>query len=207
MDTLSLLDDGILGTLDQEADINIEIDRSSQIRRDIHMSIISVDTFSKKICNLNLDSTSNGQPDLPNLFTKNAKLPKLSNKSFSGNPLDCQNFWDCFEASVHSNSALDNIVKLNYLKMFLKGLSLTSENYRGAVSILEKRYGNKQLLINSHVEKMMGIAPVRSVREIEKTIEVDVRNVNSLRYQSIWSSIMSIIMSKFVYLFHGQNSS
>ena len=56
------------------------------------------------------------------------------------------------------------------MKSFLKGqalkavegLALTSENYKEAVTILEKRYGNKQLLISSHIEKLMNLPPVKS---------------------------------------------
>ena len=71
---------------------------------------------------------------------------------------------------------LEDITKFTYLKSFLRGpalssiqgLTLTSENYKDAVEILRERYGNKQLLINTHMETLLNTKPVTSVRDIKK---------------------------------------
>ena len=44
------------------------------------------------------------------------RLPKLNLPTFSGNPLDWQTFWDCYEASVHNNTTLNGAQKFSYLK-------------------------------------------------------------------------------------------
>ena len=52
------------------------------------------------------------------------------------------------------------ITKFNYLKSFLKGpavgcisnLNLTAGNYKQALDTLMQRYGNKQLLISTHID-------------------------------------------------------
>ena len=36
--------------------------------------------------------------------TNNANLPKLTLKSFSGNPIEFQSFWDNFRVAVHENN-------------------------------------------------------------------------------------------------------
>ena len=90
-----------------------------------------------------------------------AKLPKLEMKRFNGRPKEWQVFIDCFDSAVHSNPKLSNIDKMNYLKSLVegpaaaavKGLLLTSENY-SARKILEERYGNKQLIISSHMDNL-----------------------------------------------------
>ena len=48
-----------------------------------------------------------------------AKLPKLSLKTFNGNPLEYQSFWNCFKAAVHQNDSLEDLTELNYLRSYL----------------------------------------------------------------------------------------
>ena len=86
------------------------------------------------------------------------RLPKLELKKFGGQILKGQEFWDDFEAIVHTNSSLQPIDKFNYLKAQLEnealksigGLELTNTNYDVAIDILKGRYGNVQLMIDSH---------------------------------------------------------
>ena len=82
---------------------------------------------------------------------------------FNGRPTEWQAFIDCFDGAVHSNPKCSNIDKMNYLKSLveapvaatIKGLPLTSENYNSARKILEERYGNKQLIISSHMDNLL----------------------------------------------------
>ena len=72
------------------------------------------------------------------------RLPKLVIPLFSGDPLQWQSFWDCFEAAVHSNNSLTNVQKLNYLHAQLQhdaarvvaGFPLTGVNYEHSVTLL-----------------------------------------------------------------------
>ena len=60
---------------------------------------------------------------------------------------------------------------MNYLKSLaeglaaaaIKGLPLTSENYNSARKILEERYGNKLLIISSHMDNFLTLPVVGSV--------------------------------------------
>ena len=69
---------------------------------------------------------------------------------------------------------------------------------------LEKRYGNKQLLITPHIEKLMNLIPVKSVREVKKireiydSIEIHVRNLNSSKIDTSQYGpvLVTIVMSK-----------
>ena len=101
-------------------------------------------------------------------------------------------------------------MKFNYLKTALRGqalsaisgLSLTAENYKQAIDILKKRYGNKQL--SSHMDKLLSISPVTSLNDIGKIrnvydeIEVHVRNLNSLKIDTkqYGPVLVSVVMSK-----------
>ena len=83
------------------------------------------------------------------LVKNSCKLPKLELPKFSGNPMDWPGFWDQFQTSIHSSSGLNDIGPFNYLKKYLcgsaaacvSGLTLSSQNYKGAISILQKKFG------------------------------------------------------------------
>ena len=38
-----------------------------------------------------------------------SRLPKLSIPTFTGDPLNWQSFWDCFDSAVNSNPTLSNV--------------------------------------------------------------------------------------------------
>jgi hypothetical protein len=52
------------------------------------------------------------------------KLPKLEIKTFDGNILYWQSFWDSYETAVHSNHSLTDAQKFNYLKSLLQNEAL-----------------------------------------------------------------------------------
>jgi len=82
------------------------------------------------------------------------KLQKLSLVTFDGEPTNWQPFWDSFRSSIHENAA--NIDKPQYLKESfvgiaadtISGLALTNSSYGKAVYLLEKRFGDKQIVIS-----------------------------------------------------------
>ena len=199
----------LLGLTEEE--IEAEIIKSGDIKDDIQERLFRIDeqldvkpetsmSASPLVCSQPPDNRSN------------ARLPKLTLPNFSGNPIEYQSFWDSFCASVHNDPKLDNVVKFNYLKSVLRnpalssisGLSLTSENYLEAVDILQKRYGNKQLLITSHMDKLLSIPSVTSLHDVGKLrnvydeIEIHARNLKSLEVDTrqYGPALISIVMAK-----------
>ena len=92
------------------------------------------------------------------------KLPKITLKSFSGNPIEWLLFWDSFQASVDKNFDINSGVdKMNYLSGLLKGevarviqgLPLSESNYQRAVDLLKERFVQKQVLINAHMDALL----------------------------------------------------
>ena len=140
------------------------------------------------------------------------KLPKLDLKKFDGEISNWPTFWDAFESSIHNNTKLAAIDKFNYLNSLLmksasdaiSGLYLTATNYEEAVTILKKRFGNKQQIINRHMDILLSINPVNSSQNIDKlrqlydTLEPHVRSLKSLGVpsNSYGSLLSSIIMNK-----------
>ena len=139
------------------------------------------------------------------------KLPKLELKKFDGDHSKWISFWDTFEASVHKNESPSAIDKFNYLISRLErsaaeaisGLTLTASNYNEAIEILKGRFGNKQQIINRHMEILLNLDTVtshlnmRSLRKLHDTVESNVRSLKSLgvpreTYGGLLSSILMI---------------
>ena len=142
----------------------------------------------------------------------NVKLPKLELKKFDGDHSKWISFWDTFEASVHKNESLSAIDKFNYLISRLErsaaeaisGLTLTASNYEEAIEILKGRFGNKQQIINRHMEILLNLDTVtshqnmRSLRKLHDTVESNVRSLKSLGVprESYGGLLSSILMNK-----------
>ena len=77
--------------------------------------------------------------------------------------MDWPDFWDQFQTSTHFSSGLSDTDRLNYLKKHLcvstavcvSGLTLSSQNYKKVISILQKRFGNPQVLISAYMDSLL----------------------------------------------------
>ena len=107
------------------------------------------------------------------------KLPEISTKTFSGDPLEWLTFWDSFSAAVDRDTKMSGIQKMNYLKGYLKGeaaravsgLPLTDENYQKAVELLKDRFGRNQILINAYMESLIKInVPSSDVKRVKNIL-------------------------------------
>lgn len=121
-----------------------------------------------------------------------ARLPKLTIPMFGGDPLDWQPFWDGFEAAVHSNAQLNGAQKLSYLRAQLRGdatqaiagLSLTSASYEHSVEVLKKRFGQRHILVSSHMQALIDLSSptntLEGLRRFHDQIESHIRSLTSL---------------------------
>jgi hypothetical protein len=74
-------------------------------------------------------------------------------------------------SAVHNNVSISEVDKFTYLKSLvakdaIEGLPRRAANYKEAVSILQKRFGNKQLIISRHMENFLWVEVVSSVHDI-----------------------------------------
>ena len=108
-------------------------------------------------------------------------------------------FWDTFESAVHNNPTLTSIDKFNYLNSLLEstaseaisGLTLTSANYEEAIATLKRRFGNKQLIVNRHMDLLLNL-------ETTENTPFLIGNANSLIITLSILLILSSIISYFV---------
>ena len=99
------------------------------------------------------------------------RLPKLEIKKFGGNPREYRAFKDAFRVAIDENESLSNIEKFTYLRSYIigeaegsiKGLATTDNNYKEALEILEERFGNKQVIVNSHMDTLIKLPAVVGV--------------------------------------------
>ena len=157
-------------------------------------------------------SPSRTEPTLAQPRGGKVKLPKLSLRKFSGDPTAWTPFWDSYESAIHRNPDLTDIDKFNYLQSLVEhsaaeaiaGLTLSSSNYGEAITVLKKRFGNKQQLINKHMEALLSLPAVASVyelrnlRQLYDKVESHVRSLKSIGIaaSSYGNLLASILMMK-----------
>lgn len=140
------------------------------------------------------------------------RLPKLSIRRFSGDLTKWVTFWDSFNSSIHENPTLSSIDKFNYLNSYLEseaadaisGLTLTAANYEEAVATLKRRFGNKQLIVNRHMDLLLNLDAVvsqhnlKGLRHLFDIVESNVRGLRALGVppDTYGGLLSSILMSK-----------
>ena len=65
----------------------------------------------------------------------------------------------------------------------ISGLTLSAVNYQEAVEILQKRFGNKPLIISKHMETLLNTEPVasdQSLKELRRLYDATESHLRSL---------------------------
>ena len=209
--TLKLLDSEIVELTEEDA-LATEIERADDYKSEIYAAIVSIDKALKL--------TTPPAPPAPfptreltpaRAPEPSVRLPKLSIKPFNGDITQWTTFWDSFKSAIHENPTLSDIDKFNYLRSLLEcsaresiaGLTLTAPNYKEAVSILEKRFGNTQQ-ISRHMDLLLNLEPVsaahqlRNLRRRYDCVETHVRSLKSLGVDSktYGTLLASVLLNK-----------
>ena len=124
---------------------------------------------AQSVSHVNIPSYDSSQSQVHDVGPQ-IKLSKLVLKIFNGYITKWCSFWDTFEAAILKNSKLATIDKFNYLNSLLEksaseaiaGLVVTNANYEEAIAILKTRFGNKQMIVNKHMDDLINMAPVTS---------------------------------------------
>ena len=204
------------------ASLNNEIEKQFD-QQDIEKDIVERSTFEEEIeeviCKINAALTrpqaqvsETAVTTRPSVSTIKVKLPKLSLPYFDGNPTQWTAYWDSFKSTIHNHPELSKVDKLKYLQTSLtgdaaqtiSGFQITSKNYDEAIELLEKRFGNKQIIISRHIEDLMQLPKVstnddlRGLRILYDKLETTTRSLKSIGINSdSYSAILSpVIMSK-----------
>ena len=149
---------------------------------------------------------------MPSRAIGRVKLPKLSLRKFNGDLTSWTPFWESFKSSIHENNEITSVDKFNYLNSLLEGsaaaaiagLTLSDANYNDAVTILTKRFGNRQQIVTKHMDALMGREAVTSnhnlkgLRRLYDLVETHTRSLCSLGIPSTsyGSLLSSVVMNK-----------
>ena len=136
------------------------------------------------------------------------KLPKISLPRFGGDPVKWTSFWDAYQSAVHGNPDLSQVDKFNYLRSLLDhtaldidavaGLTLSEANYRHAIEILQRRFGNKQLIISKHMDTLMNMETItsdRNLKDLRRLYDHTESHVRSLRSLGIEAESYGALLS------------
>nr|XP_034824741.1 uncharacterized protein LOC117982495 [Maniola hyperantus] len=131
------------------------------------------------------------------------KLPRIEIPKFNGSYEDWPTFRDLFRSLVH-NSSLSKVEKLHYLKTsvtdepaeLLKHVYVLESNYEQAWNILNHRYGNKRLIVNSLLHKLINLKKITSpsASHLKNLLDTTTQCLNSLKNQDVptdsWDQII-----------------
>ena len=188
-DIISKLDEEILEDIEDEGEIAKEIEQAENCQNRIREKIIAIDMLIKR--DVKKEKPVIRSP--PVIQKHNVRLPKLEIEKFCGDPKKYRTFRDSFEAAITKNESLSDVERLTYLRSLLggeakrnlEGLAVTNENFKEAVQLLESRYGNKQVIVNSHMEELIKINPVKGkddtkgLRELYDKVETNLRGLQA----------------------------
>ena len=154
------LDEEVL-SLSEDKDVEEEINISGEFSRLTKKCIIEINNaLEKNVIQKSKPHEENTAEAVKPKLKDVVKLSKITTKNFDGKPVNWTSFWDSFIVTVHLNESLSKVQKFTYLLGLLEGMALdtvsrftlSDANYDAAVNLLQEHYGNKQLIIRSHME-------------------------------------------------------
>ena len=213
---LEKCDSNILEFLTESDEIDHEIEESSEHADSVIDGMtklqMKIDTFNQKLSSKVSENHDIKSPVIAKKPEAQLKLPKYDIKKYDGSLLKWNSFWEQFEVSVNSNGELSDIKKFIYLKSYLTGeaeraiqsLSLSEENYKHAIELLNTRFGNKQARISAHMKELRSIQPiydiknVAAMRKMYDTLDLNINNLRELKVDvATYSSLLiSIIFER-----------
>ncbi|GFW36001.1 uncharacterized protein TNCV_4928651 [Trichonephila clavipes] len=192
-------------------DLEKEVEKQQEYRD----SIITCKVRANKILNKR-ETESRNTPTTSSRSEQqfsSLKLPQLQIPQFDGNILKFSDFFAQFEAAIHNNSNLSDVEKFNYLKSYLideaeiaiRGLTLSANNYTIALNIIKEQFGRKDLIIDSHMSKLLHLNPVRksddilSLRKLYSECEIHIQGLQNCRVNpDTYSSLLYPIILKSI---------
>ena len=205
LDLLKRLDSEILELLEVEVEIATEIEQADAYNQELLEILLRLKDISSGTTPTTATPVSTGG-GVTGAAHHNTRLPKLTLRTFDGDITQWLSFWDSYQAAVHSNTDLSDVQKFTYLKSLVErsakesisGLTLSADNYKEAIDILEKRFGNKQKIIDRHMDILLNIEPVSSPNNVEALRKLYDRvesNIRALKALGVTASSYGALLS------------
>jgi len=117
---------------------------------------------------------------------------------------------DTFTSVIDSNARLSNIQKFQYLRSSLAGealqvihtLETTDKNYETAWRLIKQRYGNRKLIINTHIKGLLELQAVNkgshvTLRNFIDSVRTHIRALEALKEPvTQWNTLLIYLLSE-----------
>lgn len=158
-DKILELDDEVSNEISEDH-LAQDIEAASEYQMKISKVLLSIENQHR----IGSDSSVGGNSSIDQRH-KQVKLPTITLPKFSGNPLDWQQFWDLFRASIHSRSDVSDATKFHYLvglltgeaSQLMSGFQHTDSEYLEAIELLQSTYGKPKKQIESRLHAIFDL--------------------------------------------------
>ncbi|GFT83767.1 integrase catalytic domain-containing protein [Nephila pilipes] len=129
-------------------------------------------TKRKVSANINVSSSEFSPPSSINT---SVKLPTIKINTFFGGIEEFPSFWERFNSCIDSNTSLSLVDKHVFLRGYLDGeakrlvdgISVIGDTYETTKKLLDDKYGNKDRIIQSHLDYLENLKPVQDPSPME----------------------------------------
>ena len=205
IETIVKITEEIMDLLDDENYIVRELEICGKVERKVESFIVkAMEKTKAKPVVVNVDDQKERKPEM--------RLPKLNLKPYDGDPLKWKTFIDTFECAVDKRKDLSDVEKMTYLvtlcqgeaELCIQGMSISNENYDTALRMLKERFGDEQILISAHMNKLLNLETtsnfinIKELRSLYNDIEVQIRSLRGigLEEKRYGPMLAPVIMSK-----------
>ena len=193
LEDLKSLGDEIIELITDDTALDKQMNENIECEVEIRGKLIQLQNFiSEHKSNSAVDdvSTKTSSRSKDNVV----KLPKIEIRKFYGDPVNWRTVYDSFTSAVDRNQNLSGVEKINYLSNLVKGeaestirgLTLCNQNYKICLKMLQDRYGDPQVLISAHMNKLLNLEKIRNLHNLKALrslcdqVEAQVRSFNAL---------------------------
>jgi hypothetical protein len=124
-------------------------------------------------------------------------LPPVKREPFAGDVEKWARLWEQFESSIDKDPTLSRVNKHVFLrgylegepKMLVDGIAVTASAYKDTKKILHDRHGDKNRIIQAHLDYLEEVTPVRfaSAEALNTTYIECKRRIQAVRARKgIW---------------------
>ena len=116
-------------------------------------------------------------------------------------------FWQQYEACIDKEE-LPAVTKFNYLvsllrgdaKNVLDGIPVTEENYEQAKTLLELKYGRREVIIFAHVQELLAvqIPEATDTKKLSQAYDRLMANVRSLEAQGVTANQFGVVLTNLI---------
>ncbi|KAG8182638.1 hypothetical protein JTE90_018474 [Oedothorax gibbosus] len=134
------------------------------------------------------------------------KLPDIPLPIFCGKIEEYSSFQYQFINLIDQNSYLSDVDKLYYLRGALrdeaKGIQTLDDSYSSLFEVLDNRYNNKRLVIDTHIKALLNFEPIKhdSEKDIRNFTDCIKRNLRALSVLKLERDILSSAILLNVFL-------